>query len=88
MPGFHYPCGTCLSAEACVQQCGCWTVPEGDGQARVGDDAPVGDLALLVDHALAVDDALALVVGDLLEKGRSWASSRPSLLLFIAAPPL
>ena len=59
-------------------------MPEGDGQARVGDDAPVGDLALLVDHALAVDDALALVVGDLLEKGRSWASSRPSLLLFIA----
>ena len=45
-------------------------MPEGDGQARVGDDAPVGDLALLVDHALAVDDALALVVGDLLEKGR------------------
>ena len=63
-------------------------MPEGDGQARVGDDAPVGDLALLVDHALAVDDALALVVGDLLEKGLSWASSRPSLLLFIAALPL
>ena len=54
------------TAEACVQQWGCWTVPGVAGRARVGDDVQAVDLVLLADEALAEGEVRLGV--DLLEK--------------------